>query len=207
MLFEQIRVCSQQIEKVRIQRWYLPSAAESEELWQLFPHCLCSGTDIDKNLCLNVFCHPLHVKEASAQSDVQECFPWLTFWLKCLDSFFWSKITLLFLQTPLGLDYKDCLINKNEHYSLFGVQKSFSSLRELTSHYQHNKLLLAEVPVKLTCCCPPRPKGMFPQATDDIICLDRQKYKGKHTERCDPDTSFWPSTSWNSAPWLDKRLN
>uniref|UniRef100_A0AAX7TY96 Tyrosine-protein kinase n=1 Tax=Astatotilapia calliptera TaxID=8154 RepID=A0AAX7TY96_ASTCA len=94
------------------------------------------------------------------------------------------------VQTPLGLDYKDCLINKNEHYSLFGVQKSFSSLRELTSHYQHNKLLLAEVPVKLTCCCPPRPKGMFLQATDDIICLDRQKYKGKHTERCDPDTSF-----------------
>uniref|UniRef100_A0A3Q4GD16 non-specific protein-tyrosine kinase n=1 Tax=Neolamprologus brichardi TaxID=32507 RepID=A0A3Q4GD16_NEOBR len=62
--------------------------------------------------------------------------------------------------TPLGLDYKDCLINKNEHYSLFGVQKSFSSLRELTSHYQHNKLLLAEVPVKLTCCCPPRPKEL-----------------------------------------------
>uniref|UniRef100_A0AAX7U9F0 Tyrosine-protein kinase n=1 Tax=Astatotilapia calliptera TaxID=8154 RepID=A0AAX7U9F0_ASTCA len=78
-----------------------------------------------------------------------------------------------FLTTPLGLDYKDCLINKNEHYSLFGVQKSFSSLRELTSHYQHNKLLLAEVPVKLTCCCPPRPKGMFLQATDDIICLDQ----------------------------------
>uniref|UniRef100_A0A3Q0RRZ4 Tyrosine-protein kinase n=1 Tax=Amphilophus citrinellus TaxID=61819 RepID=A0A3Q0RRZ4_AMPCI len=64
------------------------------------------------------------------------------------------------VQTPLGLDYKDCLINKNEHYSFFGVQKSFSSLRELTSHYQHNKLLLAEVPVKLTCCCPPRPKEL-----------------------------------------------
>lgn len=64
------------------------------------------------------------------------------------------------VQTPLGLDYKDCLINKNENYSFFGVQKSFSSLRELTSHYQHNKLLLAEVPVKLTCCCPPRPKEL-----------------------------------------------
>uniref|UniRef100_A0A669CF70 Tyrosine-protein kinase n=1 Tax=Oreochromis niloticus TaxID=8128 RepID=A0A669CF70_ORENI len=64
------------------------------------------------------------------------------------------------VQTPLGLDYKDCLINKNEHYSLFGVQKSFSSLRELTNHYQHNKLLLAEVPVKLTRCCPPRPKEL-----------------------------------------------
>uniref|UniRef100_A0A7N8WYH3 non-specific protein-tyrosine kinase n=1 Tax=Mastacembelus armatus TaxID=205130 RepID=A0A7N8WYH3_9TELE len=65
-----------------------------------------------------------------------------------------------FLTTPLGLDYKDCLIIKNEHYSLPGVQKSFSSLRELTSYYQHNKLLLAEVPVKLACCCPPRPKEL-----------------------------------------------
>ncbi|XP_026179361.1 tyrosine-protein kinase JAK2 [Mastacembelus armatus] len=64
------------------------------------------------------------------------------------------------VQTPLGLDYKDCLIIKNEHYSLPGVQKSFSSLRELTSYYQHNKLLLAEVPVKLACCCPPRPKEL-----------------------------------------------
>lgn len=68
-------------------------------------------------------------------------------------------VTLLSLQTPLGLDYKDCLIIENEHYSLPGVQKSFSSLRELTSYYQHNKLLLADVPVKLSHCCPPRPKG------------------------------------------------
>lgn len=65
------------------------------------------------------------------------------------------------LQTPLGLDYKDCLIIKNEHYSLLGVQKSFSSLRELTSYYQNNKLVLAEQPVKLTHCCPPRPQGML----------------------------------------------
>lgn len=66
-----------------------------------------------------------------------------------------------FLQTPLGPDYKDCLIIKNEHYTLPGVQKLFSSLRELTSYYQHNKLLLAEVPVKLGRCSPPRPKGVF----------------------------------------------
>lgn len=71
----------------------------------------------------------------------------------------WCKIYIL--QTPLGLDYKDCLIIKNEHYSLPGVQKTFSSLTELTSYYQHNKLLLADVPVKLACCCPPRPKGVF----------------------------------------------
>ncbi|CAJ1060820.1 tyrosine-protein kinase JAK2 isoform X1 [Xyrichtys novacula] len=64
------------------------------------------------------------------------------------------------VQTPLGLDYKDCLIIENENYSLPGVQKSFSSLRELTSYYQHNKLLLADVPVKLGHCCPPRPKEL-----------------------------------------------
>uniref|UniRef100_A0A8C4ING5 Tyrosine-protein kinase n=1 Tax=Dicentrarchus labrax TaxID=13489 RepID=A0A8C4ING5_DICLA len=66
-----------------------------------------------------------------------------------------------FLTTPLGLDYKDCLIIKNEQYSLPGVQKLFSSLKALTSHYQHNKLLLAEVPVMLDRCCPPRPKEML----------------------------------------------
>ncbi|MEQ2271680.1 hypothetical protein XENORESO_007678, partial [Xenotaenia resolanae] len=64
------------------------------------------------------------------------------------------------VQTPLGLDYKDCLIIKNESYSLPGVSKSFSSLRELANYYQHNKLLLAEIPVKLTRCCPPRPKEL-----------------------------------------------
>ncbi|KAF3690776.1 Tyrosine-protein kinase JAK2 [Channa argus] len=64
------------------------------------------------------------------------------------------------VQTPLGLDYKDCLIIKNEQYSLPGVQKTFSSLRELTSYYQHTKLLLADVPVKLGHCCPPRPKEL-----------------------------------------------
>uniref|UniRef100_A0AAQ4REE7 Tyrosine-protein kinase n=1 Tax=Gasterosteus aculeatus aculeatus TaxID=481459 RepID=A0AAQ4REE7_GASAC len=64
-----------------------------------------------------------------------------------------------FLTTPLGLDYKDCLIIKNERYSLPGVQKSFSSLKELTGYYQQNKLLLADVPVKLLRCCPPQHKG------------------------------------------------
>ncbi|XP_059197963.1 tyrosine-protein kinase JAK2 [Centropristis striata] len=64
------------------------------------------------------------------------------------------------VQTQLGPDYKDCLIIKNEQYSLPGVQKLFPSLKKLTSHYQHNKLLLAEVPVKLGRCCPPRPKEL-----------------------------------------------
>ncbi|XP_062251309.1 tyrosine-protein kinase JAK2 [Platichthys flesus] len=75
---------------------------------------------------------------------------------KNYDSFFLTVC----VQTPLGLDYKDCLIIKNVQFSLPGVQKSFGSLREITSHYQHTKLLLAEVPVKLGRCCPPRPKEL-----------------------------------------------
>lgn len=65
----------------------------------------------------------------------------------------------VFPQTPLGLDYKDCLIIENEAYSLPGVCKSFSSLKELTAHYQQNKLLLADVPVRLSRFCPPRSQG------------------------------------------------
>ncbi|KAK6320478.1 hypothetical protein J4Q44_G00095850 [Coregonus suidteri] len=64
------------------------------------------------------------------------------------------------VQTPLGLDYKDCLITKNEQFCLSGVHKSFLSLRELTDFFQQSKLLLAEVPVKLERCCPPRPKEL-----------------------------------------------
>ncbi|KAK7889828.1 hypothetical protein WMY93_025388 [Mugilogobius chulae] len=64
------------------------------------------------------------------------------------------------IQTPIGFDYKDCLIIKNEHFSLPGVQKSFSSLKELTNFYQHNWLLLADIPVKLGRCCPPKPKEL-----------------------------------------------
>ncbi|TNN34454.1 Tyrosine-protein kinase JAK2 [Liparis tanakae] len=63
------------------------------------------------------------------------------------------------VQTPLGLDYKDCLVVKKEHFHLPGVQKAFSSLKELSSFYQHHTLLLAGVPVRLARCCPPRHKG------------------------------------------------
>uniref|UniRef100_A0A8C5A823 Tyrosine-protein kinase n=1 Tax=Gadus morhua TaxID=8049 RepID=A0A8C5A823_GADMO len=73
------------------------------------------------------------------------------------------------VETSLGLDYKDCLISKsNEEFTLLGVQKSFYSLTELTNHYKHNMLLLADVPVKLSCCCPPRAK----EFTNLIIVRD-----------------------------------
>nr|QHD18498.1 Janus kinases 3 [Trachinotus ovatus] len=90
---------------------------------------------------------------------------------KNYDSFFLTVC----VQTPLGLDYKDCLIIKNEHYSLPGVQKSFSSLRKLTSYYQHTKLLLAEVPVMLGRCCPPRPEELT-----NLIIIRNNNTVGTH---------------------------
>ncbi|XP_019730793.1 tyrosine-protein kinase JAK2 isoform X1 [Hippocampus comes] len=75
---------------------------------------------------------------------------------KDFDNFFLTVC----IQTPLGLDYKDCLIIKNKHYRLPGVPKSFSTLIELTSFYQQHKLLLDNVPAKLGHCCPPQPKEL-----------------------------------------------
>ncbi|MBN3302960.1 JAK2 kinase, partial [Amia calva] len=64
------------------------------------------------------------------------------------------------IKTPLGTDYKDCLIVKDKEFRLYGVQRSFSTLRELLMYYQGREFLLAEVPTKLGTCCPPRPKEL-----------------------------------------------
>lgn len=62
-------------------------------------------------------------------------------------------------QTPLGVDYKDCLIEKNEKFHLAGVHSSFDTLRWLTDFYKENTLVLSDIPVKLGRCCPPQAKG------------------------------------------------
>uniref|UniRef100_A0A3P8WN14 Tyrosine-protein kinase n=1 Tax=Cynoglossus semilaevis TaxID=244447 RepID=A0A3P8WN14_CYNSE len=98
--------------------------------------------------CLQNHCHAIFKHFICHLSDLS--FP------KTYDNFFLTVC----VQTPLGLDYKDCLIIKNDHYRFPGVQKLFPSLRKLTNYYQHNKLLLADVPVKLQRCCPPRPKEL-----------------------------------------------
>ncbi|XP_015221241.2 tyrosine-protein kinase JAK2 [Lepisosteus oculatus] len=64
------------------------------------------------------------------------------------------------METPLGMDYKDCLIVKDKDFRLSGVRHSFSTLKELLAFCQGSELLLAEVPIKLTMCCPPRPKEL-----------------------------------------------
>uniref|UniRef100_A0AAR2L0A7 Tyrosine-protein kinase n=1 Tax=Pygocentrus nattereri TaxID=42514 RepID=A0AAR2L0A7_PYGNA len=64
-----------------------------------------------------------------------------------------------FLMTQLGVDYKDCLIEKNEKFHLAGIHSSFCSLKELTEFYQNNTLLLSDIPVTLGRCCPPQAKA------------------------------------------------
>ncbi|GAA6071691.1 tyrosine-protein kinase JAK2, partial [Tachysurus ichikawai] len=62
--------------------------------------------------------------------------------------------------TPLGVDYKDCLIEKDEKFHLAGIHRSFDSLRQLTDFYKRNTLILSDIPVTLTSCCPPQAKGI-----------------------------------------------
>uniref|UniRef100_UPI0037E8A0C1 tyrosine-protein kinase JAK2 n=1 Tax=Semicossyphus pulcher TaxID=241346 RepID=UPI0037E8A0C1 len=106
------------------------------------------------------YCHGPVTSEVAVHKLKKSGFKGGAFLLRQSPEIFHNYFLTVCVQTPLGLDYKDCLIIENEHFSLPGVQKSFSSLRELTSYYQHNKLLLADVPVKLTRCCPPRPKEL-----------------------------------------------
>ncbi|XP_044141252.1 tyrosine-protein kinase JAK3 [Bufo gargarizans] len=63
------------------------------------------------------------------------------------------------LETPLGKDFQGCSIQcKNDTFSLVGVSRYFSSLRNLLEYYKHNKLCLGGVSTCLTYCCPPRAK-------------------------------------------------
>ncbi|XP_036376687.1 tyrosine-protein kinase JAK2 [Megalops cyprinoides] len=64
------------------------------------------------------------------------------------------------VETLLGMDYKDCLIEQDSGFRLSGVHTSFCSLKELIAFYQGNELLLAEVLIRLGRCCPPRPKEL-----------------------------------------------
>ncbi|XP_056629086.1 tyrosine-protein kinase JAK2 isoform X2 [Triplophysa dalaica] len=75
---------------------------------------------------------------------------------KEFDKYFLTVCT----QTHLGMDYKDCLIEKNEKFSLAGIHNSFCSLRQLTDFYQLNTLLMSDIPVTLGKCCTPRPKEL-----------------------------------------------
>ncbi|XP_063057143.1 tyrosine-protein kinase JAK2 [Engraulis encrasicolus] len=76
----------------------------------------------------------------------------------------------VFVKTPLGKDYRDCLIiiTSKERFRLHGADSSFVNLRSLVEFYQRKTLLLKDDPVTLGRCCPPRPKEL----TNLIIVRD-----------------------------------
>lgn len=65
------------------------------------------------------------------------------------------------LQTPLGPDYKGCLIrcDPTGTFSLAGLGRPHSSLRELLAACWDGGLHVDGVALNLTSCCTPRPKG------------------------------------------------
>lgn len=65
------------------------------------------------------------------------------------------------LQTPLGPDYKGCLIrcDPTGTFSLAGLGRPHSSLRELLAACWDGGLHVDGVALNLTFCCTPRPKG------------------------------------------------
>ncbi|KAL2090326.1 hypothetical protein ACEWY4_015014 [Coilia grayii] len=74
----------------------------------------------------------------------------------------------VFVKTPLGKDYRDCLITSDERFRLTGIYNSFVNLTSLVEFYQKNMLLLKDDPITLGRCCPPRPKEL----TNLIIVRD-----------------------------------
>ncbi|XP_011846595.1 PREDICTED: tyrosine-protein kinase JAK3 [Mandrillus leucophaeus] len=71
-----------------------------------------------------------------------------------------SFLLTVCVQTPLGPDYKGCLIRRSPTGSFFlvGLSRSHSSLRELLAACWDGGLHVDGVTVTLTSCCIPRPK-------------------------------------------------
>ncbi|KAK2087697.1 Tyrosine-protein kinase jak3 [Saguinus oedipus] len=71
-----------------------------------------------------------------------------------------SFLLTVCVQTPLGPDYKGCLIRRSPTGSFFlvGLSQPYSSLRELLATCWDGGLHVDGVPVTLTSCCIPRPK-------------------------------------------------
>ncbi|XP_058513711.1 tyrosine-protein kinase JAK3 [Ochotona princeps] len=71
-----------------------------------------------------------------------------------------SFLLTVCVQTPLGPDYKGCLIRRGPTgtFSLAGLGRPHSSLRELLAAYQNGGLHVDGVSLNLTFCCTPRPK-------------------------------------------------
>ncbi|XP_037674331.1 tyrosine-protein kinase JAK3 [Choloepus didactylus] len=71
-----------------------------------------------------------------------------------------SFLLTVCVQSPLGPDYKGCLIRRDPTgtFSLAGLGRPHSSLRELLASCWDGGLHVDGVALNLTSCCPPRPK-------------------------------------------------
>ncbi|XP_029415202.1 tyrosine-protein kinase JAK3 isoform X2 [Nannospalax galili] len=71
-----------------------------------------------------------------------------------------SFLLTVCVQTPLGPDYKGCLIRRDPTgtFSLVGLSQPHSSLRELLAACWHAGLHIDGIALNLTSCCPPRPR-------------------------------------------------
>ncbi|KAM9688871.1 tyrosine-protein kinase JAK3 [Trichechus inunguis] len=71
-----------------------------------------------------------------------------------------SFLLTVCIQTPLGPDYKGCLIRRDPTgtFSLAGLGRPHSSLQELLAAYRDGGLHVDGVALNLTSCCPPRSK-------------------------------------------------
>ncbi|XP_069073053.1 tyrosine-protein kinase JAK3 isoform X1 [Pleurodeles waltl] len=79
--------------------------------------------------------------------------------LRCSLQDFEQFILTVCVETPLGTDYKDCLITRTERgYSFAGVDRHFTSMKNLLEYYQSCSLQAGGATIQLRCRCPPRPK-------------------------------------------------
>ncbi|ERE89023.1 tyrosine-protein kinase JAK2-like protein [Cricetulus griseus] len=87
------------------------------------------------------------------------------------------------VQTPLGPDYKGCLIRRDPTgaFSLVGLSQPHRSLRELLAACWHSGLHVDGTELNLTLCCTPRPKEK-----SNLIVVRRGCTPAPHPGRASP---------------------
>lgn len=98
------------------------------------------------------------------------------------------------MQTPLGPDYKGCLIRQDPSgaFSLVGLSQPHRSLRELLAACWHSGLRVDGAVLTLTSCCVPRPKGESVLSPTSPAALGWWQ-KPITTEIRTENTTFWHS--------------
>uniref|UniRef100_A0A8C0KGW2 Janus kinase 3 n=1 Tax=Canis lupus dingo TaxID=286419 RepID=A0A8C0KGW2_CANLU len=106
-----------------------------------------------------------------------------------------SFLLTVCVQTPLGPDYKGCLIrcDPTGTFSLAGLGRPHSSLRELLTACWDGGLHMDGAALNLTFCCTPRPKGEPAPSADLSTSLDsslgefhsQTSSLGETTPRCE----------------------